>query len=336
VTATKRIELAHGGGGRMSRELIDAEIVPRFGNGPLRGLPDAATVELGGREVVFSTDSFVVQPLEFPGGSIGDLAVHGTVNDLAAAGARARWLSLGLILEEGLPRDTLARVLDAVARAARACGVAIATGDTKVVGRGQCDGMYINTAGIGEPLPGLELGAHRIEVGDAVIASGTLGDHGMAVLAAREGIALHGDLRSDTGPVHRLVESLAELGGAVRFLRDPTRGGLAAVAHELIEHAGRGMLVREAALPLSPSARAAAEMLGIELVHVASEGRILAVVAPEAAPAVLDRWRGLPEGRGAQVIGRITDEVGRVVLETAIGGRRLVDVPHGELLPRIC
>ena len=332
----QRILLGHGGGGRLSRDLIDAEILSRFGDGPLQGLPDGARLPPLQGELVFSTDSFVVQPLEFPGGNIGELAVHGTVNDLAVSGGRPRWLSLALILEEGLELATLRRVLDALAAAARDCGVIVATGDTKVVARGQCDGLYINTAGIGEAIPELRLGPARARPGDRILVSGPLGDHGAAVMAAREGIAMTGGPQSDTGPVHRLVADLAPHGEATRFLRDPTRGGLAATLNELVEGLDVGVELVETALPFSPGAAAVADALGLDLLHVASEGRVIAVVAPEIAPAVIEAWRARPEGAGAVDVGSVTDEAGRVILRTAIGGRRLVDVPQGELLPRIC
>ena len=340
----KRITLAHGGGGLASRELIEREIVPRFGRGPLAGLPDAATLPLApedaGRPLIWSTDSFVVQPLEFPGGNIGHLAVHGTVNDVAVAGGEPRWLSLGLILEEGLPLDTLRRVLDAVRDAAQACGVAVVTGDTKVVARGQCDGMYMNTAGLGLGLPGfgdrLRLAPERCRPGDRVLVSGPLGDHGVAVLAAREGF--EGGPESDTASVHRLVADAATVAGLdLRFLRDPTRGGLAATLTELVAGGAFGIALAEERLPASEGARALAELLGVDLLQVASEGRVFAVCAPDSAPAVLAAWRVRPEGAGAVDVGAVTrGDAGRVVLETTLGGRRLVDVPRGELLPRIC
>lgn len=330
----ERILIGHGGGGRLSAELVAEEIVPRFGAGPLAGLPDGALLELGGARLVLSTDSFVVRPLFFPGGDIGGLAVHGTVNDVAAAGGRPRFLALGLILEEGLERAVLGRVLDSIAAAAGACGVVVATGDTKVVPRGLCDGLYVHTTGLGEAIEGLELGRERIRPGDALLASGPLGDHGMAVMAAREGIA--GGPISDTGPVHRLVEALAPFGGGLRFLRDPTRGGAAAVLNEIVGGSPAGIALEEDRLPFSPGARAIAELLGLDLLHVASEGRLLAVVAEERAGEALDAWRRLPEGAGAVRIGRVTAEAGRVILHTRVGGRRLVDLPQGELLPRIC
>jgi len=337
VSADRVIQLAHGGGGRLTRELIETEIVPRFGGGPLRGLPDGATLPSPGELLVFTTDSFVVQPLEFPGGNIGDLAVHGTVNDLAVCGGEPKWLSLALIIEEGLPFAVLGRILDSIRAAADACGVTVATGDTKVVARGQGDGLYVNTAGIGLAMPEFALGVNKIREGDCVLVSGTLADHGMAVLSARQNIGFINGPRSDTGPVHRLVLAVRDLGGSVRFMRDPTRGGAATVLNEIVGECELGVLLRERDLPLAPATAAVAEMLGIDPLHVASEGRVILICASEVAPAILKRWRALPEGAGAACLGSVTrDNKGRVVLETLAGGRRLVDVPRGELLPRIC
>jgi len=332
----ERIQLGHGGGGRLTRDLIDAEILTRFGDGPLAGLPDGARLPALAGPIVFTTDAFVVHPWSFPGGNLGHLAVHGTVNDLAVMGARPRWLSLALILEEGLPLATLRAVLDAVKEAAAECDVTVATGDTKVVARGQADGIFAISAGLGEALPGFALSPAHARPGDAVLVSGPLGDHGMAVMAAREGIAIAGGPVSDTGPVHRLVAALADLAPGVRFLRDPTRGGAAAVLNEVVAGRDVGIRLDEATLPFSRGARAVAEALGIDLLHVASEGRALAVVAPEVASEALARWRALPEGANAARIGRVSDDAGRVILDTAIGGARLVDVPQGEILPRIC
>ena len=336
MSADTVVQLAHGGGGRLTRELIERMIVPRFGSGPLKGLPDGATLPSPGDRLVFTTDSFVVQPLEFPGGCIGDLAVHGTVNDLAVCGGEPKWLSLALIIEEGLPFAVLGRVLDAVRVAADECGVTVATGDTKVVARGQCDGLYINTAGIGRAMPEFTLGMERIREGDCVLVSGTLADHGMAVLAARQGIDFINGPRSDTGPVHRLVAAVRDLGAAVRFMRDPTRGGAATVLNEMVEGRTIGILLKERDLPLAPATRAVSEMLGIDPLHAASEGRMILVCAPEAVAEILSRWRAMPEGAGAVLLGTVSRDKGRVVLETVTGGRRLVDVPRGELLPRIC
>lgn len=336
MSAETFIQLAHGGGGRLTRELIENEVVPRFGDGPLRGLPDGATLPAQGGRLIFTTDSFVVQPLEFPGGNIGHLAVHGTVNDLSVCGGEPKWLSLAMIIEEGLPLSVLRRVLDSVRAAADDCGVAVVTGDTKVVARGQGDGLYLNTAGIGTAWTEFELGQERIREGDAVLVSGTLADHGMAVLSVRQNLDFVNGPSSDTGPVHRLVGAIRDLGAAVRFMRDPTRGGAAAVLNECVEGRASGILLVETALPLAPATQAVAEMLGIDPLHAASEGRLILFCAPEAATEILKRWRALPEGAGAARIGTVNRDAGRVVLETVTGGHRLVDVPRGELLPRIC
>ena len=335
------IELAHGGGGRLSRDLVRAEILPRFGDGPLQSLPDGATLPSPGEKLVFTTDSYVVQPIEFPGGNIGHLAVHGTVNDLAVCGAAPLWLSLGLILEEGLSFALLRRVLDAVRDAAAACGVCVVTGDTKVVGRGQCDGLFLNTSGIGRLLPGFDLSQAHVRPGDRVLVSGPVGDHGMAVMASRHGMDVSRGPVSDTAPVHRLVQSMLPYAASIRFMRDPTRGGLAAVLNEIVEDLPVEILVEEAAVPLSPGVRSLSELLGLDPFHVASEGRMLAICAPAAAPAVLEAWKTLPEGKDAAMIGSVKAVpsgrgAGRVVLHTVTGGSRLIDVPRGELLPRIC
>lgn len=332
----RNVQLAHGGGGRLSAEFVRDEILSRFGAQALKGLPDAATLQSSGGRLVFSTDSFVVKPLEFPGGNIGHLAVHGTVNDIAVAGGRPRWLSLALILEEGLDFSLLRRVLDSTEAAVADCGVEVVTGDTKVVARGQCDGMYINTSGIGEALDGLELLPGRLQGGDVVLASGTLGDHGMAVMAAREKMNMVSGPVSDTAPVHRLVLAAQEFGGAIKFMRDPTRGGAAAVLNEIVQGQDVGIRLREKDIPCAGPTRAVADMLGLDLLNVASEGRVIVLCAREVSPALLKKWRAMPEGAGAVAMGLVTNDAGRVVLETLTGGHRLVDVPQGELLPRIC
>lgn len=334
----ERILLGHGGGGLLTRSLIDSEIVKRFGDGPLKGLPDGALLPALNGKLVFSTDSFVVSPGFFPGGNIGDLAVHGTVNDIAVSGARPMWLSLSLIIEEGYAISDLRKILDSVKQAAEECGVQIVTGDTKVVPKGQCDGIYVNTAGIGLQLEGFVLDAGLIQPGDRVVVSGNLGDHGMAVMAAREGLGT-GNLKSDSAPVHRLVQSIAHMADKIRFMRDPTRGGMAATLNEIVEESDLGILLDESSLPFSMEARGLAEMLGFDLLHVASEGRMMCVCDGEIIDEVVECWHGLPEGAGACVVGDVRVGAGmggRVVLETAIGGKRVVDVPQGELLPRIC
>jgi hydrogenase expression/formation protein HypE len=332
----QRIELGHGGGGRLSRDFVESQILSRFGNECLAPLPDAARLPAQDADLLFTTDSFVVQPFEFPGGNIGELAVYGTVNDISVSGGRPLWLSLALIVEEGLPFATLGRILDSARDAATACGVRIVTGDTKVVPRGQCDGLYVNTAGIGRAIPGYNLSASSLREGDRIIVSGTIGEHGAAVLCARKNISIANGPVSDAAPVHRLVEAAAPWSDGIRFMRDPTRGGLAAVLNEAAAQAPRGVVLHEGALPVSPQVRAVAEMLGLDVLHVPSEGRIVAVVAPEATEAVLRAWRGTACGRGAVEVGEVAGKPGRVIMETLAGGRRLVDLPRGELLPRIC
>jgi len=332
----EHIQLAHGGGGRLSGELIEQEILSRFGQGSLADLPDAASISTKDRQLVFSTDSFVVQPLEFPGGNIGHLAVHGTVNDVSVAGGRPRWLSLALIIEDGLPMAVLRRILDSIRDATNDCSVQIITGDTKVVSRGQCDGLYINTAGIGEAIPGLELGKHRIKPGDHILSSGTIGDHGAAIMSARENISFNMNLQSDTAPVIQLVEASLEWADSIHFMRDPTRGGLAAVMNEIASGKDFGFLLDEAALPVAPTTAAVCEMLGFDVLHLPSEGRLIMVCDPRASGAILQAWHKHPNGHAATIIGKVTEQAGRVSMETTTGGHRMVDVPRGELLPRIC
>jgi hydrogenase expression/formation protein HypE len=334
--STERIQLAHGGGGLLTHALIEQHILPRFGNGPLAGLPDSAVLDAPLGRMAFTTDSFVVQPLRFPGGNIGHLAVHGTVNDLAVAGASPRWISLAMILEEGLPLATLDEVLDAVAAAASNCGVVVATGDTKVVPHGLCDGLYLTTSGIGQLLDGFSLSPANLRPGDVVIASGTLADHGFAVMAARSNLDLrHGPI-SDTAPVHELVQLIQPLAHGIRCMRDPTRGGAATILSEIADASSCAIRLDEASLPLARTTRVVAELLGMDPLHVASEGRVLLVCAPDVAEAVLTAWRRNPAGRDACIIGRVEPGPSRLLLDTLVGSQRLVTVPRGDLLPRIC
>ncbi len=330
------IQLAHGGGGRLTGDFIDEEILARFGEGPLKALPDAALLPELHAPLIFSTDSYVVNPFIFPGGTIGDLAIHGTVNDIAVAGGKPLWISLALILEEGLPRDRLSIVLDAIKNAADLCEVVIATGDTKVVPRGLCDGIYINTSGIGTLRPGFELSLDSIQPGDQVLVSGPIGDHGMAVMSAREDFHIQNGPVSDTGTVHRLVASMTDDASSVRFMRDPTRGGVASVLNEMVKGQHFGIQLTEQDIPCSSGTKGVAEMLGIDLLNVACEGRVIAVCSEEASNRILKNWQRLPEGQHATVMGTVTEDQGLVTLETLTGARRLVDVPLGELLPRIC
>jgi hydrogenase expression/formation protein HypE len=332
-----RILLAHGEGAGLTRRLIREEILTAFDSPYLRPLSDAAVLPAVAGELVITTDGYVVSPLFFPGGDIGRLAVHGTVNDLAVCGAEPLYLTLGLIAEEGLPRATLRRVLQSAAGAARACGVAVVAGDTKVVPRGAADGLFLHATGVGRKRPGVDIGPHRVRPGDAVLVSGTIGDHGLAVLAAREGLFGEADLVSDTAALHEMIAALLASGADVHFLRDPTRGGLSAVMHELAEAAGVAVRVDEAAVPLSDAGRGACELLGLDPLYVANEGKIAAVVAPASAEAALACLRGHPLGTRASRIGEILEgPVGDVYVRGPLGRLRVLDEPSGAPLPRIC
>lgn len=334
----RQIVLAHGGGGQMTDELVRDLMLPRLTNEALAPLGDAAVLGVGGVQLAFTTDSSVVHPLEFPGGDIGRLAVSGTVNDLAVSGAEARWISLGLILEEGLATDVLRRVLDSIAATAAEAGVEVATGDTKVVARGQADGLYVNTSGIGVVRPGLRLGFDFVQPGDVVLLSGTIADHGMAVMLQREDqSALRSHLESDVAPINGLVSLLIEAAPDVRFMRDPTRGGLAGVLADLAERTGWRVEVDEEAIPVRKATLYACEMLGIDPLDVANEGKVVAVVPPEQAERAIEAMRSHERGRVAAAIGRIGEERdGVCVLTTDVGGQRVIQKPYGEQLPRIC
>ncbi len=334
------VTLAHGAGGKASAALLDAVFLPAFAqgadeNGPLT---DAAVMVLpSGDRLAFSTDSYVVKPLRFPGGSAGHLAVHGTINDLAMMGARPVALSVAFVLEEGMAIDVLRAVVADMAEAAAAAGVPVVTGDTKVVDRGAADGMYITTAGVGVIPPGRELAATRVAVGDVVLASGTMGDHGTAVMLARGDLALEADIVSDTAPLHGLVEDLLAAAPGTRWLRDSTRGGVGTVCNELARDADLTVVLDEASLPVRPAVAAACELLGIDPLYVANEGKLVAVVAPDQADAALSALRAHPLGADARRVGDIhADPPGIVVLRTAMGGTRIVDMLVGDPLPRIC
>ena len=326
------ITLDYGSGGKKTAALIDEIIVPELGNAALNSLGDGAVLEGG---LAFSTDSFVVSPLFFPGGDIGKLSVCGTVNDLAMCGAEPKYLSLALIIEEGLPAEDLRRVVASIKSAAEAAGVQIVTGDTKVVERGRGDGLYINTAGIGlVKYPGL--GPDKMRPGDAVLLSGTAGDHGAAVMLARDGL-MEGEIRSDCAAMNGLAFALLDSGAQVRVLRDPTRGGVATTLCEFAESAKLGIELDEAAIPVRRDVSAACALLGLDPLYCANEGKMLAVVAPEDAQAALAALRSRPEGENAAIIGRVTVErPGRVALRTAAGGARLLQKLAGAQLPRIC
>jgi hydrogenase expression/formation protein HypE len=331
------ILLGHGSGGKLSHQLLDELIIPTLAGSLPAGQNDAALLDHGGQRLAFTTDSYVVEPIFFPGGNIGDLAVNGTVNDLAMMGARPLWLSVGLILEEGFSRRELGLILTAMREAADRAGIAIVTGDTKVVPRGKADRIFINTSGIGVLEHDLQITGAGARPGDQVLVSGTIGDHGIAVLAAREGLALQSDVRSDSAPLNGLVSELLALGGALHVLRDPTRGGVATTLKEIALQSGVTMTLREASLPLTGAVRGVCAILGLDPLYVANEGKLLAIVAPERAAESLALMRRHPLGRDAAIIGEVTElSAGRLQLATAVGGMRAVEMLAGEQLPRIC
>ena len=332
------ILLAHGAGGKKSGELIGSLFLRHFGNPVLNLLGDSAVLQSGGQKLAFTTDSFVVDPLFFPGGDIGKLAVCGTVNDLAAAGAGPLALSAAFILEEGLDFDTLERVAASMGEAASDVGVAIVAGDTKVVPRGSADRMFITTSGIGLLPEGREPPSpERAAPGDAVILSGTIGDHGMAVMACREGISFSSEIRSDCAPLHDLVAAVLEIAPSVHCLRDPTRGGLAAVLNEIAIRSGVCIEIDESSVRVNEDVRVACELLGIDPLHVANEGKMVAILPEEEAERALAAMQRHPCGVQAAVIGRVeSSPAGRVHLRTTMGSLRILDIPAGDLLPRIC
>ncbi|MFN9350151.1 MAG: hydrogenase expression/formation protein HypE [Gemmatimonadota bacterium] len=338
VATHAHVVLGHGSGGKLSARLFAERFWPRFGNPILGQQADAALLEVAAGTLAMSTDTFVVRPLEFTGGNIGDLAVNGTVNDLAMMGAEPRWLTCGFVLEEGLPLEVLDRVLEAMAAAARATGVTIVAGDTKVVERGKGDGIFINTTGIGMRRAGWAPAPDRIRPGDVVIASGPIGRHGTAILAARDDLGLVTTVTSDTAALWPLVDALhGACGDAVRALRDPTRGGVASTTNELAKSSGVGFRLDEASVPVPPDVRAACEMLRLVPMYVANEWVLVAVVAPEAAAAALAALRSHPLGAQAARIGAaIADHPGMVTMRTHVGGTRVVDMLPGDQLPRIC
>jgi hydrogenase expression/formation protein HypE len=331
------VSLAHGNGGRYMRELIQEIFARHLANPLLDTDSDAAVLPWDSREgdLAFTTDSFTVQPIEFPGGNIGSLAVHGTCNDLAVAGAVPKYLSLGVLLEEGFEFAVLERVVAGVADAAREIGVVVAAGDTKVVRRGEGGGIYLNTSGIGVRNRALRLGVREIRAGDAILVSGPVGDHGIAVMLAREQFGLRGDLQSDAASVLPITLALAQVPG-LRFMRDPTRGGLATVAHEIVQGSGLGVWLDEARVPVRDSVRSVCEMLGYDPYFLACEGRVVALVPGEQADAALAAVRALPSGREAAIIGHVREQPRRVVLRTLLGGERVIEELEDDPLPRIC
>jgi hydrogenase expression/formation protein HypE len=332
-----RITMSHGAGGKATQTLIEAVFLDAFRNPLLEPLEDAARLHLNGAKVALTTDSYVVSPLFFPGGDIGDLAVNGTVNDLSVAGAVPLYLSAGFILEEGFPVADLTRIVASMKAAAHAAGVQVVTGDTKVVQKGKADGCYINTAGVGVVEHEGSLGVANVRPGDVILVSGPIGDHGVTIMLARGELDIEADIVSDTAPLNGLVASLLEAAPGVRALRDATRGGVATILNEIAAAAGVGVLVTEDDIPVRAEVRGAAELLGIDPMYVACEGRMVAVVDPAEADVALAALRAHPQGQEAAVIGRVTAEPpGVVQLKTAFGGTRIVDLLVGDPLPRIC
>jgi len=331
------VTLGHGGGGRLSQKLIEGMFVPALG-GKASDLHDGARLPRPDGDLAFSTDSFVVHPLFFPGGNIGSLSVHGTTNDLAMCGARPRWLSLGFVLEEGLLLKDLWRIVSSIKEATEALGVRVVTGDTKVVERGKGDGVYVNTTGVGEIVPGVDLAPRRVQEGDRIVVNGPIAEHGTTILALRENLELEGDLSSDSAALWPMVEgSLGSLGTDLHCLRDATRGGVASATNEIAQAAGLGIELEEDAIPVRGPARAACEIFGLDPLYVANEGRCLAFVDPSRCDELLDAWRDHPLGGEACVIGSVVgDHPGSVRVRSGLGAARVLDMLSGEQLPRIC
>ena len=337
LTTKDRILLGHGSGGKLSAELL-RDIFLRVFHSPVLGrLEDQAVLEIGSERIAFTTDSFVVKPLFFRGGDIGSLAVHGTVNDLAMGGAEPLYLSAGFILEEGLSTEVLARVADSMARAAEAAGVEIVTGDTKVVEKGKGDGLFINTTGIGRIPAHVNLSTMDVRAGDCVLLSGFIGDHGIAILSERESIGFETNVTSDSAPLHTLVRDMLRAAPGIRMMRDPTRGGVASTTNEIAEKARVGIELVESAIPVRDEVRAACELLGFDPLHVANEGKLIAIVARENADPVLAAMRAHPLGANAAIIGSVTERhPGLVTLRTPFGTSRIIEMLAGDQLPRIC
>jgi len=332
-----RILLAHGGGGSLTHELVEKLFLPSLENPLLKTLDDSAVLMMGGKGYAFTTDSYVVKPHIFPGGDIGKLAVCGTVNDLAVMGARPLWLSLSFILEEGLLLADLQNIVESISATAREAVVQIVTGDTKVVEHGKCEGLYINTAGLGEIVAPHRLGAANVKPGDAVIINGPMGEHGVAVMSRREGIAFQTNIVSDCAPVWPLVNAILKTGAEVHAMRDPTRGGVAAAVCDIARASNVGIRLREDALPIGPEVRGACDLLGLEPLTIANEGKVLVFCRATDTAQVLAAMKEHPLGKQACVIGEVSEKPpGVALLRTTIGGERIIDMPTGEDLPRIC
>ena len=337
ISTYHEVLLAHGSGGKLSQRLIQQIVLPAFRNDHLAPLHDGAVLQFNGARLAFSTDSYVVSPRFFPGGDIGRLAVHGTVNDLAMCGAQPQNLSVSFILEEGLPMEELQRIVASIAESAATAGVTLVTGDTKVVDRGKADGIFINTSGIGVIPDGVDIRPNRAQPGDRIIVSGPIAVHGIAIMSVREGLEFETEIASDTAALNGLVSTMLDACTDIHVLRDPTRGGVTSALTEIAQSAHVGMLLDESAIPIDEAVKGACEILGLDPLYVANEGKLLAIVSPGEAPRVLDAMRAHPLGAGAAIIGEVTAEPPDIVLmKTRIGGTRVVDMLNGEQLPRIC
>lgn len=337
IAPAESVLLGHGSGGRMSGDLLRNILLPALQNPALDRLDDQAVVDVGGSRIAFTTDSFVVKPLFFPGGDIGALAINGTVNDLAMGGAEPLFLSLALILEEGFPLDTLRQVVESIRVAAALAHVVVVTGDTKVVEKGSGDGLFVNTSGIGLVPSGVRLSADQARPGDCVLLSGTIGDHGITILSQREGLEFESAVASDTAALHTLVADMFLASSAIRCLRDPTRGGLSSSLNEIAARSAVGIELEESAIPVRDEVQGACEMLGLDPLYVANEGKLIAIVDPASAECVLEAMRRHPLGGKAQIIGKVTGEhPAMVTMRTRLGTSRIVDLLSGDQLPRIC
>ena len=331
----KQISIAHGSGGKLTRDLIENTLLPRLGNEALAKLTDAADLRINGGRMLFTTDSFVIKPLEFPGGDIGKLAVCGTVNDLAVSGAKPLWISCGLIIEESFPLDRLERIIDSIAAASAEAGVSVACGDTKVVERGSADGLFINTAGIGVPVNGFRPG--KLQPKDKVLVSGTIGDHEAAIFRARENLGRKLTLSSDCASLHDLTATMIAAAGSIRVMRDPTRGGLGAVLNELVSGTNCGISIEEDAIPIRREVLGICELVGFDPIYLANEGKLVCIAGADEADILLAAMRAHPQGADAAIIGEVTPDANeRVLLRTAFGGSRMISLPTGVQLPRIC
>ncbi len=337
ITDYKNVLLAHGGGGRLTQELIQKLFLAQFRNELLEPLHDGAVFSIGGVRLAFSTDSYVVNPIFFPGGDIGDLAVNGTVNDLAMCGAQPLYLSAAFIIEEGLPMEDLWRIVLSMQEAATRAGVMLVTGDTKVVDRGKGDKIFITTSGVGIVAEGIDISSKRAAVGDQIILSGPMAMHGIAIMSVREGLEFSSGIESDTAPLNELVQTMLRVSKHIHVLRDPTRGGVASALNEIAQSSNVGAVISETSLPLTEEVRGACEILGLDPLYVANEGKLLSFVLPEESAMVLEAMRSHPLGREAVVIGEVTSQhPGTVIMKSRIGGSRVVDMLSGEQLPRIC